>query len=119
MKTYIRHTAVSVTQFQLFVCIDINVILIYKSKIKGTPTTSLTFQLPSPVENSKWHQFIARTMFYCHELRYINNAFSGKQDLIHFGEAQLFSQFFETLWLIQPPFERFYCKGSKFYILLM
>ena len=41
----------------------------------GPPTKSLISQWPIAKENTKLDQFIARTMIYCHVLRYINHAF--------------------------------------------
>ena len=61
--------------------------------------------IPIAIENSKWHQFIARTMYYCQVLRYMNHlrwqARFNKFCLSTAFNFLLFSQFFKTLCNIQ------------------
>ena len=63
----------------------------------GTPTKSLISHLPIAIENSKWHQFIARTMYYCQVFRYMNHlrwqARFNKFSLSTAFNFLLFSQF--------------------------
>ena len=61
---------------------------------------SLISQWPIAEENSKLDQIIARTMIYCHMLRYINHVFwQAKFSKFWWSTSfdfLLFSQFFET-----------------------
>ena len=63
------------SSFSYFCCMDINELLINKSTTNDPPTKSLLSQWPIAEDNSKLDQFIARTMIYCHVLKYINHAF--------------------------------------------
>ena len=59
------------SSFSYFCCTYINEIVIKTAQ----STKSLISQWQIAEENSKLDQFIARTMIYCHVLRYINHAF--------------------------------------------